>query len=110
MQELDFNKVKKEVLTIILPDNEKLLVRKPTKRIMDQLLLMSSDFERLQEEELSEQTLSDIYLVCSEIMSNNRQGKNVSETYLSELLDIEDLVLFFNTYTTFINSISEVKN
>ena len=43
-------------------------------------------------------------------MSNNRLGKQVSSEGLAELLDIEDLIEFFQAYMEFINDINAVKN
>lgn len=110
MAELDFRKVKKQVMTVTLPNGEKILIRKPTKKIMDYLIGLSGQFEQLNEDEPGQEVLDSIYDVCAEIMSNNRLGKNVSSEDLAELLDIEDLIEFFQSYMEFINDINAVKN
>ena len=110
MNELDFRKAKKQIMTVTLLNDEKVLIRKPTKKIMDYLIGLSGQFEKLNEEDAGQETLECIYDVCAEIMSNNRQGKTIQTEELSELLDIEDLIEFFQTYMEFINDVQTIKN
>lgn len=110
MNELDFRKAKKQIMIVTLPNDEKVLIRKPTKKIMDYLIGLSGQFEKLNEQDVGQETLDCIYDICAEIMSNNRQGKNISSDEISELLDIEDLIEFFQAYMEFINDVNSVKN
>ncbi|MDD2954453.1 MAG: hypothetical protein PHC95_15110 [Parabacteroides sp.] len=107
---LDFTKAKKNFLTITFVDGEKILVRTPTKNIMDKLIELKSAFEGVEENENNTQALGEIYDITSMIMSNNIARKKIEVDYLSEVLDLEDLMIFFESYMEFVNEINEVKN
>lgn len=113
-KELNFATAKKKFLTITFIDGEKILVRVPTKRIMDELVNMKSAFEELESQEGEEKNdsaaLDEIYEITADIMSNNIKKKKIEVDYLSEVLDIEDLMIFFNTYMDFVNELKTVKN
>lgn len=113
---LDFMamKAKKQLLTITFIDGNKILVKTPTKKIMDSLLALKSDFETVEEHgeenEASAEALNEIYEICASIMSNNIGQKKIEVDYLSEVLDLEDLIIFFESYTEFVNELNKVKN
>lgn len=109
MKELDFTKVKKQVLSVTLGDGEKLLIKTPSKRVTTLLMELSDDFENITDGADTE-VMDSIYTVCAEIMSNNRQGKKVTTEYLSDVLDIEDLTVFLNAYVEFVSKVTNVKN
>lgn len=113
---LDFTamKAKKQLLTITFIDGNKILVKTPTKHIMDDLLNLKTDFETVESQgednEASAQALDEIYTICASIMSNNIGQKKIEVDYLSEVLDLEDLIIFFESYTDFVNELSQTKN
>lgn len=119
---LDFHKAKKTFLTVTLPDDEKILVRNPTKKIMDLMKELGEDFKALQDatnaglssDEVSEENyeaLNRVYEMTARIMSNNVARKQITVEYLEDLLDLEDLIVFFSAYTDFINTLQDsVKN
>lgn len=109
---LNFNNVKKRYLTVTLPDDEKttLMIGTPTKAIMDNLILLKSGIETLEEDETNPEALDDLYNACAKIMSRNKSGIKITTEYLSELFDFEDILLFFSTYMNFLSELTNVKN
>lgn len=109
---LNFNNVKKRYLTVTLPDEQKttLMVGTPTKAITDELILLKSGIETLEEDETNTEALDDLYTACARIMSRNKGGVKITTEYLSELFDFEDILLFFNTYMNFLSELTSSKN
>lgn len=109
---LNFNNVKKRYLTVTLPDEQKttLMIGTPTKAIMDELILLKSGIETLEEDETNTEALDDLYSACAKIMSRNKGGVKITTEYLSELFDFEDILLFFNTYMNFLSELTSSKN
>lgn len=106
---LDFNKIKKNYLTIVLPDEKKtrLQVMTPTKRLLTQLMEtlpeMSGDMP-------TEENLNTLYDFCARLMSRNKSATVITGEDLAACLDFEDLVAFFETYATFVSEIANSKN
>lgn len=117
-KELNFQKAKKTFLTVTMPDDEKILIRNPTKKIMDAMTDLSEEFKALEgvdpeeaDTEQSRESITRIYEACALIMSNNIARKPITVAYLEDLLDVEDLITFFKTYTDFIAALqASVKN
>lgn len=107
-QILDFNKVKKQYLTIVLPDENqtKLMLMTPTKKLLTALSTMLPDTEDVPTEE----DLAALYELSAQLLSRNKTGRKVTADELAELLDFEDLLAFFTAYTAFIESIANSKN
>lgn len=108
-QTLDFNKFKKNYLTIILPDEDKtkLQVMTPTKRLLTELMTILPDKS---DGMPSEEDLNGLYNVCAQLMSRNKAGRVITGEQLAECLDFEDLIAFFETYTDFVTEVSGSKN
>ncbi|WP_312288144.1 hypothetical protein [Terrisporobacter sp.] len=109
MTNLNFNNIKKTYMTVTLPDDEntKLMIMTPTKAIMDKLIGME---EFLSGVEVGPGVLNDLYDVCAEIMNRNKAGRKITTEYISEILDLEDLIIFFNAYLEYVGSASNSKN
>lgn len=112
---LNFATAKKSFLTVTMPDDKKILVRNPTKKIMDSLAELGEDFKDLEindeESQDTKEATGRIYETCAAIMSNNIARETITVDYLSDLLDVEDLIIFFESYTEFISDIqTSVKN
>lgn len=107
-QILDFNKVKKQYLTIVLPDEKqtKLTLLTPTKKLLTLLSTMLPDTDDVPTEE----DLAALYELSAQLLSRNKTGRKVTADELAELLDFEDLLAFFTAYTGFIESIANSKN
>ena len=108
---LNFNTVKKQYLTLTFNDEKKttVMVGTPTKAIMNELIAISGNLEN-DGDEISESTIDDLFYLSSRVISRNKGGVNISKEYLEEIFDIEDLLLFFNTYMQFITELANTKN
>lgn len=109
MRTLDFNKTKKQYLTIILPDEDKtrLQLLTPTKGLLTRLALMIPDNSGSLPDD---QELGDLFTFCAELMSRNKTGRKVTGEELAECLDLEDLLVFMGEYTDFVNEVAGQKN
>lgn len=109
---LDFNKIKKKYLTVVLADekNTTLIIGTPTKAIMDELISLKSAFDDISEDDIDSETMDEIYTVCAKLMSRNKTGKKITKEQLEKEFDFEDMLIFFNAYMDFITEISGEKN
>ena len=110
---LDFNKINKTYLTITLTNGKTYLLTTPTKRLLNKILEMDSVLKTNDGEEvntLNEETIESLYKISSEIMSTNKTNTKVTSDELGDMWDIEDLILFFNTYMSYLESVTNSKN
>lgn len=109
---LDFNKINKTYLTITLTDGKTYMLTTPTKRLLSKILSMDSILKTSEEENTSinEETIDSLYEISAEIMSTNKTNTKVDSEELANLMDIEDLILFFNTYMSYIEKVTNLKN
>lgn len=108
---LNFNTIKKQYLTITLNDEKKttIMIGTPTKAIMNEMLSLSDSLES-DGDNVSQETIDDLYYVCARVMSRNKGGVNITKEYLEEIFDIEDLFIFFNAYMDFVTVLGNEKN
>lgn len=107
---LNFNKVKKSIFTVTLPDENEtvLMILSPTKAIMRTLVNLQTT---MNSDDVEDETATDaLYEACAVIMSKNKTGHEITAEMLEELFDIEDLYLFINEYTNFISEMTNSKN
>lgn len=111
-QTLDFNKLKKNYLTIVLNDEDKtrLQVMTPTKRLLSELMSLLPDISGLSGDMPTDEDLDALYEFCARLMSRNKAGKKITKEQLAEVLDFEDMIVFFEVYTDFVTEISGSKN
>lgn len=109
---LDFNKVQKKYLCVVLADekNTTLMIGTPTKAIMDDLLVLKASFDTLAEDETNVEATDDLYNACAKVMSRNKAGITITKEKLENLFDFEDIMIFFESYMGFIDEITTVKN
>ncbi len=100
---LDFTKSSKRYLAINLIDNQLIRVRMPTKRVFDALLGLKDQLSGLTTEDGGQ--LDEIYDLIAVVLSNNLEHKVITSDYLADLLDIEDVQLFFRGYMSFISGV-----
>jgi|GEM_PF-1336728 len=103
---LDFTKSVKQHFPVNMIDNQTIRVRMPTKKSFAAMVELQDKLARLVtlNANISAQ-LDEIYDLCSTILSNNLDQKEISSEYLSDLLDLEDLRIFYKTYAEFVNSV-----
>ena len=109
---LNYHNVKKKYLTVTLADDKKttLLIGTPTKAVMDDIVLLQDSLDAISEEETSIELINDIYRACAKIMSRNKGGIEITNEYLENLFDLEDIIIFFNAYIDFIDEVASEKN
>ena len=107
---LDFTTRKKEYLTVKLNDEKKtvLLIGTPTKELLDEFLSVTDQIG--DDGEVSKEALDDLYRVCARIMSKNKGGITVTDTEISSIFDLEDIMIFFNAYSEFLTNVTNAKN
>lgn len=110
MTALDFRKQKKNCLEIILNDaaETKISVMQPTKRLFHRMAAMSEEVAGMGGADLD--VLDEVYGVCAELMSRNREGIVVGKNNLEETMDFEDIVTFLQAYNAFVAGIVGGKN
>lgn len=109
---LNFNNVKKKFLTVTLADdnNTTLLIGLPKKAVIDELLTLRSNLQTVQEDLEDHEALNDLYKTCAKVMSVNKNKITITQKYLEELFDFEDIMIFLEAYTDFIEEVSGSKN
>lgn len=109
---LNFNNMKKRYLTVTLTDEKKttLMIGTPTKAIMDDLVLLQSSLEALNENEANTEATDDLYRACAKVMSRNKADVKISKEHLEEIFDFEDIVIFFTAYMDFVTEVTGEKN
>ena len=107
---LDFNTLKKEYLTVRLKDEKKtvLMIGTPTKAILDEFIAINETIS--ENDGADKEAVNDLYKVCAKVMSFNKGGIKVTADQLSESYDLEDIMIFFNAYSDFMESVTKAKN
>lgn len=110
MTTLDFRKTKKNYLKVTLNDASEtnLSIMQPTKELFEKMLAMSDEVGRMTGADLD--ALDEVYEVCAELMSRNKEGLIVGKSNLEATLDFEDIVTFLQAYSTFVAGIVHGKN
>lgn len=110
MRELNFRSSRKNYLPVIFEDNNKILVKTPTKGLVEKLTTLSEMLGSLEEDMANIEAIDAVYELAAEVMSNNAGKKEITSEYLEEMLDLQDILTFFDEYSILINSLNEVKN
>lgn len=110
MTTLDFRKQKKNYLKVTLPDEAEtsLSVLQPTKELFHKMVSMSEEVAGISGSDLD--ALDEVYGVCAELMSRNKEGLVVSKSNLERSLDFEDIVTFLRAYGAFVGAMVHGKN
>lgn len=109
---LNFNNVKKKYLTVTLADknNTPIMIGTPTKAIMDDLTLLKSSLETIEDDVSDKEATDDLFAACAKVMSRNKGGVKISKEFLEELFDFEDIMIFFSAYMDFVAEVTGEKN
>ena len=104
---LNFNNVKKRYLTVTLADEKQttVMISAPTKRVLSALIGLKETMTEIEDtNDISEETLDELYSLTAEIMSHNKGGIKIDEELLEDIFDFDDIMTFFeycnNTYST----------
>ena len=108
-KQFNFNTVKKRLMTVVLPDENKtvLLVRMPKKDIFDEFIKLQ---DSIKESETDVEALDLLYSTCAKVLANNMSNKSITAKYVEELFDMDDLMAFIEAYSEFIGEVNNVKN
>lgn len=111
MNVLDFNKVEKASFNVALNDenNTKLKIYMPTKGTMDYLKNFRDKFSEDNNSE-AEEFMDELYVACAKIMNRNADGIVIERQKIEELLDYEDLIMFYSAFMNFIDEVVNQKN
>lgn len=110
MTTLDFRKQKKNYLKVTLNDEREtnLSIMQPTKDLFEKMVAMSEQVSDMEGADVD--ALDEVYGVCAELMSRNKEGLIVSKSNLESTLDFEDIVIFLQAYSSFVAGIVHGKN
>lgn len=108
---LNFNTMKKQYLTVTLPDEKKttIMVSTPTKSTMTELIELGDRLSELDQVDNLE-IIDSLYDFCARLLSVNKARIEINKEYLEDIFDIEDIVVLFKTYTEFVNGVYKTKN
>ena len=81
----------------------KLSLLQPTKSLFQKMASMSEEVGSIDYADLD--ALDEVYGVCAELMSRNKEGIKVTVEMLAGALDFEDIVLFLQSYGEFVASV-----
>ena len=81
----------------------KLSLLQPTKSLFQKMASMSEEVGSIDYADLD--VLDEVYGVCAELMSRNKEGIKVTAEMLAGALDFEDIVLFLQSYGEFVASV-----
>ena len=110
---LNFNNVKKRYLTVTLADKNQttIMISAPTKRVLSAIIGLKDTMTDIEEtNDISKETLDELYSLTAEIMSHNKGGVKIEAELLEEIFDFEDIMTFFDAYMDFINEETAGKN
>ena len=109
---LNFNNIKKQYLNVTLADEKSttLLIGTPTKKLMDDLVLLQSSIEAIEENSENTEAFDELYTACAKIMSRNKAGVVITKEKLEDIFDFEDIIIFFTAYMEFIDEVASSKN
>lgn len=106
---LNFNNLKKRYMTVTFPNEEQtsIMINTPTKKILEEFVGMQSIVE---DSSKQSEVMDAFYSVVAKIMSHNKGGVKITKDFLEEYLDFEDIMTFVQSYTEFIQEITNQKN
>ena len=106
MKTLRLTHDKLECLPVELDEFGEIHILTPTKGVFSELVRIVPATQALAgkkiDPEIAEQTLSDIYTVCANILSRNLEHKILSAEDVERVLMISDIIVFIQAYVDFI--------
>lgn len=108
---LNFNNIKKEYLTVTLPDEKRtvLMVGTPKKGLLKELMDIKNALDDYGED-MSEENIDTLFYICARLMSRNKGGIEVTKETIEDLFDIEDILIFVHAYLDFLTELASSKN
>ena len=110
---LDFNVIVPPTLPMVMRDHErtKIDVVAPTEGLVEELNAVAPNMKRALEAD-QEASVPAIYGLAARLISCNKQGLSVTAEELRDKykLNLEALIVFYNTYMDFLNEVAGAKN
>ncbi len=103
---LDFRAIKKSFFPVTFKDGKSILVLTPKKKTIDELSKIQTNLSNA--DNIAE--LDETYLTIAKILSNNKTKTAITKEYVEKMLDIEDIIIFFNAYVDFVTELANQKN
>ena len=77
---------------------------------MDSLNVMRKYVADNEQIEHDSEEMDALYHVTAEIMSNNKGGIKITKKHIEDILDLQDIIIFFNAFEDFLKEIGQGKN
>lgn len=110
---LDFNVIIPPSLPLVMcdPERTKIDVLAPTEGLVEELEVVGADMKAALESN-EEASIPVIYDLAARLISCNKQGLAVTAEELRDKykLNLEALIVFYNTYPDFLNEVAGAKN
>lgn len=103
---LNFKTIKKSYLTVTLIDGTVLMIGTPTKKVYEDLKTIDALMNNADDAE----SMNELYRITAAVMSRNKANKKITSEYLEELMDFEDIIIFYNAYLEFVGELANQKN
>lgn len=114
MKSLNFNDIKKHYFTVTLNDKDSttLMISTPTKGILEDLVKLGEGIAAVKGDtaSTSDDLVGDLYEACAALMSRNKTGVKITAKKLGEIFDLEDIMIFFTAYMSFVDELANAKN
>lgn len=105
---LDFSKAKKPTLPVKLPDETLIHVYAPTKAMLEEFVNLDAALGKAANND--QESIDLLYDFIARCLSHNKTGRVINAETLGDQLDVGDLILFANTYASFIAELKNGKN
>lgn len=110
---LDFNVIVPPTLPLVMrdPERTKIDVVAPTEGLVEELDAVGANMKEALEADV-EASVPAIYDLAARLISCNKQGLQVTAEELRDKykLNLEALIVFYNTYMDFLNEVAGAKN
>ena len=110
---LDFNKINRPVLQLIMQDDEKTVIKvsTPSEALIEELEASLPEIQRITAGN-NKEAIECAYELAAKLINYNRSFVKVTpeELRTKYCLDLESLVIFFSAYIDFISEITNAKN
>ncbi len=109
---LNFNEIKKQTMTVILPDEKQttLKIGTPSKALIGELDVIRAELMAYNGDAPDSDALEKLYTSCAKILSNNTSGKKITKAFLKNIFDVEDVIILYQEYVDFVVSLANSKN
>ena len=102
----DFNKIKRSFFNVTLKDGRKLVVKMPMKKTFEKV----SALQEIDDTATIDDALDTFGGLCAEILSHNMTSEKVTEKYMTDNYDLEEMQVFIEEYYNFVAGVKTNPN